>query len=96
MDRLPIRDTRMPAQGRRARHDAAQASEADLAMRLLVAALFIVLAAVVAASAIVRLGEYRTSEAPSAGACVRLADAERCATRTEVADRLILSRASVR
>ena len=117
MDDFHFSEIRAQARHRQSGRVAAAAAEADLAMRLLIAALVLVLAGVVAASTLVQLGEFRSAEAadPGAaasaapylrdaqeggrragrpGACVRLAgdDAGRCATRTEVADRLLLSR----
>ena len=49
------------------------------------------LAGVVAASTLVQLGGFRSAEAADPGACVRLAydDTGQCATRTQVADRLL-------
>jgi hypothetical protein len=94
MDRLPVRASSNPMRGRRARREARNTAEADLAMRLLIGALILVLTGVVAASSLVQLGGFRTSDATDPSACIRLADtaAYQCATRTEVADRLILSR----
>ena len=96
MDRLHTRKSTIPGRTARARRLAADAAEADLATRLLIAALVVVLCAVVAASTLVRLDTQRTAEAAGGPACVRLApsDTGGCATRTQVADRLILSLSS--
>jgi hypothetical protein len=94
MDDFHVSETRVRGRPRRTARAAVAAAEADLPMRLLIAALVLVLAGVVAASTLVQLGEFRSAEVDNQAACVRLAgdDPGRCATRTEVADRLMLSR----
>jgi len=108
MDEIYYSDVKMRGQRRRQARAASAAAEADLAMRLLIAALVLVLGAVVAASTLIQLGEFRRSAAadPAAGTlyagaidaggrttpCVRLADADHCATPAEVAARLVPSR----
>jgi hypothetical protein len=91
MDHVQLSDIRARRQRRQTARAISDGAEADLATRLLIAALFLVLAGVVAASTLVQLGSFRSAEAADPAACVRLAYDEtgHCATRTQVADQLL-------
>ena len=107
MDQVYAGDPNAIGRRRRRSPATAAAAEADLAMRLLIAALVLVLGAVIGASTLVQLGDFRHADAveparPSSTAyaddgsgaapCVRLADADRCVTPAEVAARLVPNR----
>jgi hypothetical protein len=91
MDQQQSTDIRLRRQRRQAVRAISDRAESDLAMHLLIAALVLVLCGVVAASSLVQLGGFRSADAADPTACVRLADdaSGQCATRPQVADRLL-------
>ncbi|HVO17063.1 MAG TPA: hypothetical protein VMV26_17720 [Alphaproteobacteria bacterium] len=68
MDDHNVSELHARGQSRRRGRAVAAAAEADLAMRLLIAALILVLGAVVGASTLIQLGEFRRADSAHAAA----------------------------